>query len=144
MSDRLRRLFDVPERVLGFRGTALLLFALAFVAIGLGVPYAAPLPPALIESQVSPHFREAVWLVCAGLAVVAAFYKRPLWQRRGFGALMVPIGARAMSYLGGVIFDDAGRWLPGTVVYALFVTVLLLIAAWPEPASPPKDVRGNR
>jgi hypothetical protein len=134
MPDRLRALFEVPERLIGFRGTALLLFALTYVGIGLSIPHSTT-SLALYHTQLPEWFRMTLWLGCAGLAILAVFVSKPRWQGRGFFALLLPSGERFTSYMGGVLFDPDQhlRWVGGAFVYFLLTCILLLISAWPEP-----------
>jgi hypothetical protein len=134
VSERLRAIFAGPERIIGFRGTALLLFALTYIAIAFSIPY-SPVQPALYHTHLPSYLRVMLWLGCATLAILAVFLERPKWHGRGFGALLLPAGERFTSYTGGVIFDGPNRfeYLSAAAVYGLLCTILLLIAAWPEP-----------
>lgn len=142
MQERLREWFDIPERALGFRGTALLLFALAYVGVGLSIPNQPPTSTVLYDSLIPVSTRVAFWCLCALFGIFAVFYRKPLWQGRGFGVLLLPAGERFTSYVGGMIFDvHPLRWLAGAAIYFILTAVLLLIAAWPEPVPPKKKVR---
>lgn len=131
------RLWGILARRLGYRGLALVLFALAFVGIGVGLPSAPPAPPELLYSLIPLPIRVGVWIGCGVVALAGALSHRETWQDRGFAVLLVPLlGERLLSYVGAVLVeDDTLRWFSGGFVWFLFSGLVTLIAAWPEPTT---------
>ena len=84
-------------RYVGFRGAALLLFALAYIGIGVGVLGNPMRESGLLHTMLPEWFRVALWVGAGVFAIVSAVIC-PRWQSIGFGVLFVPPAQRALSY----------------------------------------------
>ena len=127
---------------IGHRAAFLLMFGLIFAAIGAGIVL-APQPPQpwLYHTHLPTVARVTLWVGC-GLGAVAV--SRTRWQWLGFAFLAFPPAERFLSYAIGTAADLFvsgpplfGPYLTGVLVWLLLLTVIRLVASWPDP---PADV----
>lgn len=121
----------------GFRGAALMIFAAAYMGIGVGVLGNPVVPAQLFHSQLPVWFRVALWIGTAVVAIAGATFDRPHWQSYGFAALFLAPGERMISYTLAMVGEPSLRWAAGSATYFLFCALVALIASWPEPATSP-------
>lgn len=125
----------------GYRASALILMAVLWFSVGLGlidrpfIPGAGhPLPLEYLPLWV----RVAIWWVAAACGIVAAFWP-PGNDRWGWVVMSVPASMRFVSYAVGALMD----WIDTSYVVAWTIILLLLVlfASWPEPPSLSGDDR---
>lgn len=133
---RGRRLWAKAVAWFGFRGAALVIFALMFVGIGVGVMY-NPAAPELFYAHWPLWFRVSLWGGSAALAAAAAIVERPKWQSVGFAALFLGPLERSLAYWVALFSTGDPRWITGGCVWFLVASLVALIAAWPEPPADP-------
>jgi hypothetical protein len=127
--------------LLGYRGTALLFFALVWTTVGLGVldnPRAIDATHALPLEYLPLWFRAGLWFTAAACALTAAFWP-PGNDKWGWAVLCIPIGLRIGSYVIAAIMG----WydVRYAVAWLTILGLVVLLAAWPEPAKPEPDVK---
>lgn len=117
----------------GFRATALIILAVVWFSVGLGlidrptIPGAGhPLPLEYLPLWV----RVGLWWLAAVCAVVACFWP-PGDDRWGWVLLSLPASLRVVSYGVGAALG----WLSPSylVSWLMILGLLLLLASWPEP-----------
>lgn len=132
----------------GRRGTALLLFGSIFAVYGCGlISSPTPIPPGLeVVAELVAYLGGpsdlpgGMWLTLALIGTAAAFLRDPIAQGLGFGALMLMPALWSLFYLvawiawltPGTTWAFERGWA-GSLVWGLFVGLILLIAGWPEP-----------
>lgn len=132
------KLWGLFARRFGYRGIALFLFALGFIGIGLGLPYAPAPPPQLFYSHFPIEVRVVLWAGSGAIGIIGAISRRPEWQDRGFAILLLPLFERLLANVFALVVQpDTLRWLSGCATWFLFSAIVTLIAAWPEPTSAP-------
>lgn len=127
---------------IGRRGGFLLLFGIAWVAIGLAIQPPPPSRTVLFPHELIPWpARLVIWLAGAVPAIICSPMRKPGKDRWGFILLCIPVAIRAVSYFIGVI---EGLFIPeyqslvgigfaGGVVYSVVLGAIMLVAGWPEP-----------
>lgn len=137
---RLGRWRLAAKRVLGRRGTALVVFG----TLDLAVAWSLLSPPDRIAAHATPGYRAlvlwmpltawaALWGAVGVLCLVQAFMRKDLW---GFGAA---IGVKLMWTSGmvsaWVLYREPRVWL-SAIVWAGLAVLVSVIAGWPEPIEP--------
>jgi hypothetical protein len=84
-------------RYIGFRGAALILFALSYIGIGIGIIGNPQTDSGLVHTMLPIWLRVSLWCG-SGLIALAAAVVCPRWQSIGFGVLFLPPAQRALSY----------------------------------------------
>lgn len=142
----------------GHRGLWLLLLGGIWFVFGLGVLLQPETPvPGALHQLIPNGFSAAAWMLTAATAIVVAFRGRGSDDSLGHLALWIMPALRMLSYAGSWVlylitagidatpwFEMAplgytNGWYPA-LVWAFVVTMLRLVAAWPNPAilpSPP-------
>jgi hypothetical protein len=126
------------SRLLGHRGTFLLMFGVIYLSIGAGIANVDPSPVQQDGLRfliaITSDYQTLGWLWAGGGLVAAVFAFVPPWTDRwGFYALMLPAIAWAGSYaVAAAVGRDPLLVLAGLVYSALAVAVGTS-AAWPEP-----------
>ena len=117
----------------GFRPMAMILFALIWFSVGLGLitrPDALEAAHRLPIEYLPVWLRVVLWWVPAAIGVVLAF-KWPKYDRWAWVIMSLPASFRVISYslaamLGWIDITFSLSWL-------VICGILTLIAAWPEP-----------
>jgi hypothetical protein len=130
-----------PPKILGYRGSVLLVMGLIWLMLGAGKFLSPPSPnEALLPTHYVPHqILAGLWCVTGVAATVCAFRTRAEGDAFGWIALYVMPALLTVSYSIAwiqAIFDLGGMalgWLGAAVYFALAV-IVLICAGWPEPA----------
>lgn len=126
------------RRLLGHRGTFLLMFGVIYMSIGAGI---RSVPPSHTQAEGLSYLIDAaggytrlglVWAACGLLAAVFAFTPPPV-DRFGFYALMLPSIGWASSYAVAGSLGGHTVLLLATLVYTALSVAVGSAAAWPEP-----------
>lgn len=133
----------IPRR-LGRRGSVLLLYSVAWAALGLK-GFLSPSDDDgrfVLYSLLLPSWaRLFLWGVPVAFGIYSAFRDR---DSMGFAALTIPPTALAVSYFGSTVgyflgyTDYSAGWARG-LSWAVLVIILLIISGWEEPPKPLPD-----
>lgn len=146
----------------GHRGLWLLLLGGIWFVFGVGLLLTPETPvPGAIHQGIPPNLRAAAWMLTAATAIVVGLRRRGKDDSLGHAALWIMPAVRMLSYGGSWVlylittgidatpwFDvaplgyDKG-WYPA-LVWVFVVTMLRLVAAWPNPViiPAPPEVQG--
>lgn len=130
------------SRLLGHRGTFLLMFGVIYVSIGAGI---RSVPPSAVQLEGLRYLITAagqydrlgwLWIGCGLVAAISAFVP-PFVDRFGFYALMLPAIAWASSYVVAAALGEHSILVLAALVYSALATAVGTSAAWPEPPARP-------
>lgn len=133
------------RRQIGFRGTALMMFACVWIGVGVGVlrhPRPETASHILPLEYLGEDFRAAIWFAAAGVAIVTAWWP-PGKDKWGWMALSIPAILRVVTYAVASVFG----WLPVdfAITWVFITGLVFLLSAWPEMPlrRPPPTERGR-
>lgn len=130
-----------PPKILGFRGSVLLVWGFIWLLIGVG-KFVSPPSPAdsiLITGYLPAPVRAGLWCVTGFVALAFAFRTRASGDAIGWIALYVMPAVLAVAYVIAWIQWLAGAggvslgWL-AAVVYVALAAIIAICSGWPEPA----------
>lgn len=129
---------------LGRRGGFLLICGVMWILTAISLPTADNFQRDVQfpHEELPLYLREILWLGAAVVAIFCAFRREPGQDKWGFILLCIPAAQRCVSYFTGLVEsliwpDRYGQlfWpgLTSGIIYLLVVSVIMLIASWPEP-----------
>jgi hypothetical protein len=130
-----------PPKVLGYRGSVLLVWGVIWFLIGVG-KFASPPTGAdliLLTGHIPPPVRAGMWCATGLTAMVCAFRTRASGDAAGWIALYIMPALLAAAYSISFLdsLDGSGGlilgWL-GAAVYVALAAIVAICAGWPEPA----------
>lgn len=136
-------------RLLGRRGTALLIFGIVFILTGVKTlldPTDWDPDRLLLFTYLPAEVRAALWGSSGILAIIAACKRDPGHDSFGFVGLVVPSFMTFFSYVWSTVAFLLGEisWGLGwhsALVWLLILAFISMIAGWPEPVPLTKHPR---
>jgi hypothetical protein len=124
----------------------------AFISVGIGILVNHEAPDAgnfLLHTYLPDPIRAALWIIPGVAALFAATHRGTGKDGYGFAALVVPVIVRFASYVWATVafLVGAGTWPHGWVyalIWAGLLSIILIIAGWPEVPPPPREKRPRR
>lgn len=137
------RYWPRPLSQIGNRGKMLIVFGLAWVILGLGIP-AETFSGLRIEVAyhlgIPATLRAWIWCASGASAIFVAFRPKGVSDALGWVALYLPPGLRFTSYLiawiDSLVPVGADGFAQGWVTAALYgalVYIIYVLSGWPEP-----------
>lgn len=126
------------SRLLGHRGTFLLMFGVIYISIGAGIRSVEPSAVQLeglhyLSSAAGRYDRLGwLWIACGLTAAVFAFFPQFV-DRWGFYALMLPSIAWAACYMVTAVLGGHSVLTLAALVYTALAVAVGTSAGWPEP-----------
>lgn len=154
LSSRVRRWLPRRPSAVGYRGSILLAFGVAWVVLGIGTIQTEPptTRDGLLHELIPEEIRGWMWILTGLLAIAYAW--RPLGKPDGlaFGALIIMPSNRVVSFAFGwveswwpwvLVGEHPRGWLWATL-YGVMVFAVARCAAWPEPLKSQSPEGGTR
>lgn len=127
------------------RGAFLILFGVAYILTGFSTTgYIIRNPASPLLHEMGPIWlRALVWITAGTVAILAAFWRKPLADTIGFTLVCVPAAFRAVSYLIGWFtylylgpgYGTATGWSAATT-YGVITVAIMIVASWPDCSAP--------